>query len=592
MQQNNTFRSLVFLFFSLSLFLHFDSLAQIPIALDGQFEDWDNFQNTYNDTPNDGDDIDFLSLEITNDQNYLYLFITTNEIFNLTEYNDISLYIDTDNNASTGYYINNIGAELEYHFGFRDGTFHAANNEYNIYWSDIEFRALPTVTSNRFEIAIARNILPNNIHPLFTSNTIQVALRDWSSVSNGDVLPDNGETLSYEFNSALFESYVPIDLAKNNTEYVRLMTYNTLSNGLLENNRRDKIAQIIQAVSPNIITFNECWDVTASYAKNFMDETLPLNNSAGWQITALDYGNITASRYDILANWQIWPGHRLTASHIDLPNNIYTTDLLVINAHLKCCSNGDNQRQEEADAIAEFILDLKSGGGNITLPPNTPFVISGDLNLVGDFQQLETLITGDIQNTFSFGNGGALDWDNSDLEDVVSLQADIPMAYTWFGANAIYPPSRLDFAIYSNSVMSMKKAFTLQTETMSSDRLDMYNLSFNATSIASDHFPKITDFEIASYPLATPSIKEEKSINILSNPIQETLAFSYELPKNAKNIRLSLTNIYGQTFWKQTSEKLIDNMYINFSDFANGIYFLKIEYDNQFLSKKVLKTSK
>ena len=589
MQQNNTFHSLIFLFSFLPFLLNFNSFAQVPIALDGQFDDWDNFQNTYNDTSNDGFEIDFLSLEITNDQNYLYLYITTNETFNLTENNDVSLYIDTDNNVSTGYFINEIGAELEYHFGFRDGTFHVSNNEYNVYWNDIKFHALPTVTSNRFEIAIARNILPKNIHPLFTSNTISIVLKDWSSVANGDILPDDGETFSYDFNSALFENYTPIDLAKDDPQYMRLMTYNTLSNGLLNNNRKQKIAQVIQAVSPNIITFNECWDVTAAYAKNFMDETLPLNNLAGWQITALDYGNITASRYDILANWQIWPEHRLTASLIDLPNNIYTTDLLVINAHLKCCSNGDSQRQQEADAIAEFILDLKTGGGNITLPPNTPFVISGDLNLVGDFQQLETLITGDIQNNFSFGNGGPLDWDNSDLEDVISLQTDIPMAYTWFGQNESYPPSRLDFAIYSNSVMSMKKAFTLQTETMSGNRLDMYNLNFNTTSIASDHFPKITDFEIASYPLATSSINEEKNIKILANPIHETLAFSYELPQNSKNIRLSLTNIYGQTFWEQTSKKVIDNIYVNLNNFANGLYILKIEHDNQLLSEKILK---
>ncbi|MGB1205485.1 MAG: T9SS type A sorting domain-containing protein [Chitinophagales bacterium] len=589
MQQNNTFRLLVFLSLFFFFSANFNSLAQVPIALDGQFDDWDNFQNTYNDTPNDGSDIDFLSLEIANDQNYLYLFITTNDVFKLTEDNYISLYIDADNNFSTGYYINGIGAELEYYFGYRDGTFYVNNNEYNIYWSDIEFHSLPTVTGNRFEIAIARNVLPNNIHPLFTSNTIQVALRDWSSVSNGDILPNNGETFSYDFNSALFESYTPIDLAKENPEYVRLLTYNVLSNGLLNSGRKQKIAQVVQAVSPNIITFNECWDVTAAYAKNFMDETLPLNNEAGWQITALDYGNITASRYDILANWQIWPEHRLTASLIDLPNNIYTTDLLVINAHLKCCGNGDNQRQQEVDAIAEFILDLKEGGGNITLPPNTPFVISGDLNLVGDFQQLETLITGDIVNTFSFGNGAPLDWDNSDLEDVVALQSDIPMAYTWYGQNESFPPSRLDFAIYSNSVMDVKKAFTLQTEKMSGERLNMYNLNFNTTGIASDHFPKVTDFEIATYPLATTSIKEEVKLNILSNPTHETVNFSYQLPQNAKNIQLSLSNIYGQVFWQKSTKKAVANMEINLSDVANGIYILKIEHDKQSFSKKVLK---
>ena len=92
--------------------------------------------------------------------------------------------------------------------------------------------------------------------------------------------------------------------------------------------------------------------------------------------------------------------------------------------------------------------------------------------------------------------------------------------------------------------MSMKKAYTLQTETMSSDRLNMYNLDFNTTSVASDHFPKVTDFEIASYPLATNNTTQNSNISILSNPINNLLHFSYELPQNAKTIHLSLSNIY------------------------------------------------
>ena len=75
---------------------------------------------------------------------------------------------------------------------------------------------------------------------------------------------------------------------------------------------------------------------------------------------------------------------------IDLPDSLFTKDLLVINAHMSCCDN-DNDRQEQADDFVNFILDAKSTGGIIDLANETPFVLCGDLNLVGFSQQLQTL---------------------------------------------------------------------------------------------------------------------------------------------------------------------------------------------------------
>ena len=65
------------------------------------------------------------------------------------------------------------------------------------------------------------------------------------------------------------------------------------------------------------------------------------------------------------------------------------------------------------------------------MPYGTPFVIRGDLNLVGYSQQLTTLLTGDIVNNTIYGDDIEPDWDESDLNDVISFQADQRMAYTW-----------------------------------------------------------------------------------------------------------------------------------------------------------------
>ena len=70
------------------------------------------------------------------------------------------------------------------------------------------------------------------------------------------------------------------------------------------------------------------------------------------------------------------------------------------------------------------------------------------------------------------------------------------MAYTWRHDNSEYPPGRLDFIFYTNSVMSTTKSFTLQTEIMSDERLENYGLLSNDTKNASDHFPVVADFEL------------------------------------------------------------------------------------------------
>ena len=137
------------------------------------------------------------------------------------------------------------------------------------------------------------------------------------------------------------------------------------------------------------------------------------------------------------------------------------------------------------------MIDAKTPGGEITILENTPIVFLGDMNLVGNSQQYRTIIQGDIQDIDSYGEGSLPDWDNSELEDVICRQTDKRMAYTWRNDSSEYPPGRLDFIFFTNSVMSAAKSFTLQTEIMNDERLLNYDLLLNDTNEASDHFPVI-----------------------------------------------------------------------------------------------------
>ena len=116
---------------------------------------------------------------------------------------------------------------------------------------------------------------------------------------------------------------------------------------------------------------------------------------------------------------------------------------------------------------------------------------------MGYSEQYYTIVNGTISDTAAFGNGGFPDWDNTPLKDQVCSFNENDMTYTWDDSSPSvgdFPPGRLDFVFFTNSVMSVDKSFILSTEHMSNALLSQNNLLWNDTKIASDHFPVIVDF--------------------------------------------------------------------------------------------------
>jgi hypothetical protein len=119
------------------------------------------------------------------------------------------------------------------------------------------------------------------------------------------------------------------------------------------------------------------------------------------------------------------------------------------------------------------------------------------MNLVGYSEQYYTIVNGTISDTVTFGSGGFPDWDNTPLEDQICYFNEKDIAYTWDKSNPFtgdYPPGRLDFVFFTNSVISVDKSFIISTEHMSTSLLSQNNLFLNDTKDASDHFPIIVDF--------------------------------------------------------------------------------------------------
>jgi len=593
LNKNNTRVNLMKTFFSLSL-LFIPSIIypqSLPIFMDGRTDDWNIPVPTYIDSENDCNINDFKYFSVTNDEQFLFIKIKITPFLKLTEDNQLSLFIDGDNNSSTGYQVNGIGAELRFNFGTRNGFNYHTNT--SITHSSIQFRSLPTVTDTTYEIAIGRQFIP----PANGTGTIRIFFTDNSS--NGDWMPNSGETFDYNFDETPTEPVVPIELSREDTSLLRVMNWNVLNDGLLDPGREQIFTRILQVINPDVIGFNEMWNSSVSQVQNKLNNILPLQ-TGNWNAIKLDGGNITASKYPVLQSWLVYPGQRITASLIDLPER-FVKDLLIINCHYKCCggSTNDATRQRETDATIAFILDAKTPGGVIDLPNQTPIMILGDLNLVGDRQQLITLLTGEIINTQLFGNGGPPDWDDTNLEDLLSSQSDKRTAYTWRDDQNTFSPGRLDYHIFSNSVINVEKDFVLQTEVMSQSRLNQYGLQLLDTRNASDHFPKVSDI---SFGFTTDIKNEHGELNFIleqnyPNPFNPATNIRFHLPAGKAGIHdrgfvsLRIYDLLGREVATLVNEEKSAGEYeVKFDgkDKTSGVYFIVLKAGNYIATKKMI----
>lgn len=545
------------LLFTLNIFAQ-----STAISIDAKYEDWNSI-TTYTDTNETLTGLDLLETQVTNDNNYLYIKIKTNDEFSLISdliTQDIRLFIDTDNDENTGYPIQTgFGSELG--IVFQERFAYLETNGTTTGFANFGFRSAPTITSNEFEIAIDRNSIPDGVNPLFTSNTIRFF---WQNGTNSDRLPDTGSFITYTFDDTPVTQYTPIEINKEQSDYIRVCAYNTLNNGIDDTTRVSHFEKVIKAINPDLIAFQEFW-VDYATIKNLMDNWLPLGTSHGWYVHS---GII--SKWEITGSWTNFTNedpidYRQYSVLINLPNE-YGTDLLFVNSHLDYGIH-NAERQNEINGWNNFLVDAKTTGGNIDLPTNTPIVYLGDLNLVGYSQQLTSLLTGIDEN----GNGISPDWDYSNLESATALQTDINMHYTWrYDTYAVgnFPPGKLDYILYTGSVLNEEKSFILQTEEMPTYRLALHNLDQNNTSSASDHFPIVADFSVSSNLGLLDNINKVK---IYPNPTNKILNIEIQ---NSTFSNIELFDIYGkliQTFEINNTTKSINIEHLN-----SGVYFIQI----------------
>ena len=557
-----------------------------PITIDGLYDDWTAVDISYSDSQGDGADADFADVKITYDNDFLFIYFNVHDgEYLMQDWNEFHLYIDADNDTTTGYYINGIGAELDWIFGDRSGSFFITDEIIEISQNDLTLRMAPTITNHEFEICISRN------SSVFTMDGTQVLVEGkvilTDTGQNADQTPNENGGINFSIGEDYIMPPTPITFDKRDETDIRLVTHNVWSSSLLDPNYESYFQRIYQALDPDIVALQEMYENTNQLHSLFND-WFPDDQ---WYVSSQFRDNIIISKYPVVEEDYFTSSERTMVALLNTEDDL-GSNLIIFNSHLACCDN-DGSRQYDADEFVSNWRDWRENdNGPFTLAEESPFVHVGDFNLVGYRQQLTTFTEGDIEDENTFGDDYSLDWDNTPIKDLFSRHSHIRMGYTWRKDNSSFSPGKLDYVLYSDSVLDTSKHFVFNTLTMDSASLAEYGLEEMDSYNSSDHSPRVLDIKISSEVEIGEAVFP-KNIKISApypNPFNPQTVIQIELNEN-RHLYAAVFDINGR-FVKQVANDHFQSgtheITINNKDLASGIYFIRLFSDGKNHTRKLV----
>ena len=273
-------------------------------------------------------------------------------------------------------------------------------------------------------------------------------------------------------------------------------------------------------------------------------------------------------------------------------NGIFEIDtddgkIIVLNAHLPCCGN-DTERQREIDRLLSYLRNSKAGQTSISVPENTPIFIVGDMNLVGLSQQQRSLVTGDIVSEHIFGEDFHPDWDDSAMEDALPISTGTSHAVTWFNSSGSFSAGRLDYMLYTGSVVDLNNSFALNTSKLSISELSTFDLHADDTYTASDHFPCVIDVDLS--PESSINVQNNRFRNpvIYPNPTSDILHLEFHGILSA-TYGFEIRNLDGKMVHRGVLEILEQTAQLPIKNLVPAAYLLNIKTENSKWSMKFVR---
>jgi endonuclease/exonuclease/phosphatase family metal-dependent hydrolase len=452
-------------------FLSLALLGSLPayasaIIVDGKSSDWPADAPSISDALADGQSsgADFRKLSITNDAYNLYLLVEFENAVNL-RLADLRLYIDADNNPATGTTYSGRGMDFSWDFDRNRGT-STLTDRGDIGRGNLIERLAPDGASTVHEIAVSLEALP----AARSGEPVHIALVEENSF---DRIPDIGSSLAYSFSGPLSVQPMPI-ITRKSQRSVRIMSWNVERDAPFEGNNLDRFRRVVQAIDPDIAILQEIYDTPTATVLEFFQKNLQLPSGFEWSI-ARNNDCITVSRFPIEGSWP--SSGNLVSRHATEGSLGY--QLLIANAHLPCCTDGESGRISESAKILGVLTDRFR---DQTSAPQS-IIIGGDLNSGGLAPELIDLTT-----------------------TLMPLEMASPRhvyqfdQYTWGSdGTSIFGSSKLDFILFDPATLFRHKAFTLDTDLLPQSALSAMGLQANDTFV-SDHLPLVLDLSSRRLP--------------------------------------------------------------------------------------------
>ncbi|MEM9546747.1 MAG: endonuclease/exonuclease/phosphatase family protein [Bacteroidota bacterium] len=532
--------------------------GQITILIDGSFEDWENIEPIFTDDSGDGQSngIDIKRIWAYNDQNNIYFRFELGKEINLQEDNDLAIYVDYDNNINTGFKINGVGAELRYFFGERFGTIEEGSDMEFVNFAPVGLVVSPTVSSSEFEVSFSRSIAEFGVN-FEAESTISIRIED--NGFNGDEAPNDLGGMQFNLDLSNQAEYPEVIWDRPTSTEFRLMTYNIENDQLFDPTRRNAFRRIFQAASPDVIAFQEIRDFSSAQTRDIIEDFLP---GQTWFHQKHSGNVVTLSKFPINFSESI-DGN--AAFYLDINGE----EILLINCHLPCCENNFG-RQQEVDAIMEYIRELKDGSSNYDVEEGTPILIVGDMNFVGNSNQPHTFRTGDIFNNGAFGEDFAPDWDDTELLDANPYASNTFGTFTWLNPNGSFYPGKLDWIFYTDSELSLENTYSIYTPALDFNTLIDRNLQAGDVISAADHLPVIADF---SFSIVDVDDLVSLDVQIYPNPTSDHL---YIRSEEQIIERVKVLSQDGRVLiLKNLNEDF--NYFVEVADLPSGSYYILLE---------------
>jgi endonuclease/exonuclease/phosphatase family metal-dependent hydrolase len=491
-------------------------LAAAPVAaadgpavvLDGLFNDWtappalvDPVDASAN-AP-----IDIREVYHAHDADYVYLRINLSETVNLQHLDGcLSIAIDGDGDPETGREAFGVpGAEIAVQFtppntkrnrfsGVGVGVLSTNHmpreddpNARTLTGYDAGVTFAPTYASREFEMRIARGVQLPEAAPLFMGD--HATLRLSFSRANGQPID---ETASFRIdltNNSPVVIAQPTDPLTAPADTIRVMSWNGERGALFE--KKEIFARVFRALQPDVVLLQEMTNKhSARMIEAFFNDAVSPGDGREWTVAfGAGGGNLrtaVVSRYpmevvSVLDEVRYRSNPKYT---MRLTGGIVTKGddrILFASTHLKCCgrinSKEDTKRMEEAGLINEVLAEVARR--NVI----HGMVIGGDLNLVGSVTPRAMIAEG-------------RDVDGTPLGVVEAMQLDGRDNATWSDRGQPFVPGRLDYLLYTDAVLAVRKAFVLDTQDLDGPWREAHRLELLDTELASDHMPVVADLEV------------------------------------------------------------------------------------------------